>query len=102
MVGDERLGHADEVFGLGAVEACAVDDVLEFSRYGVGERSGVGVPPKECGCDFVDPFVGALGGEYGCAEELVGVGAVEFDLSVRVEERESSEGVVGNFELLGA
>ena len=84
VVLDQSSGTTANRLGLGAEEAGRADQALEFRGGDFRKVLGRPAAGKEGGGDFVDPFVGALGGKDRGHQELKRVGVVQLAMSVRV------------------
>ncbi len=81
----QRLGEADHVVGLGAVEAGGAQDALHLRAVGTGEVGGGGVAREQARRDRVHPLVRGLRGEHGGDQQLQGVLEVQLAVGVGVE-----------------
>lgn len=68
VVFNQGSGTATDRFGLGAEKSCGADQALQLSCRDLSEVMSRSAAGKEGGSDFIDPLVGALGGEN-CGDE---------------------------------
>jgi hypothetical protein len=80
----KEAGSFLDVGGFVAVEAGAAHQFFQFSTVGGGEGSSRWVAGEEGGGDFINEYVGALGGEDGGDEELEGGFMIEGAASIGV------------------
>ena len=84
----ERLPDAEQVPGLGTLEAQGPQDRLQVLAPGRSQGGGVGVASEELGGDGVDARVGGLGRQDGGHEQLEGAVVVEGAGGVGIEGHE--------------
>lgn len=84
VVFHQSSGTTTDGLGFGAEEAGRADQALEFRGWDFRKVLGRPAADKEGGGDFVDPFVGALGGKDRGHQELKRVGVVQLAVGGRV------------------
>ena len=92
---DDRPAAGFDAPGFVPIKACGLDFTFQCWEIGFRVISGGPVFPEQIGCDDVDAFIGALGGENSCNQQFERGGEIEFAMRVGVGALECGDDFCG-------
>ena len=88
---EQTAGHPEQAFRLVAEKTGRLDEFLDLTRIGHGERFSVGVSLEQRRRHQIHAFVGTLCAENGSGQELVRTGVIQLAVGIRVRPLETFE-----------